>query len=68
MFHFFPPPHVYAEKPEVKINFTTPMGLHCEFTTRKTIIDRNVLCGASKSVCSIKIFLWHIEKYASQKF
>jgi hypothetical protein len=38
------------------------------FTTRKTIIGRNVLCGAPKSVCSTKIFMWRIEKYAPHNF
>jgi hypothetical protein len=36
-------------------------------TTRKTIIGRNVLCGAPKSARSTKIFWWRIEKYAPQK-
>jgi hypothetical protein len=29
-------------------------------TTRKTLIGRNVICGAPKSACSTKIFLWRI--------
>jgi hypothetical protein len=37
-------------------------------TTRKTIIRRNVFCGAPKNACSTKLFLWRIEKYAPQKF